>query len=89
VCGPAGFQGACRACELTFTGAAGAEALYAHRNAVHPPNTWDRDSRKRYRTPTWANGKALPWVAPKPSKVHTLAEILEGFVEQGVEVYAS
>ena len=82
VCGPAGFQGSCNACGLTYTGAQGAKELHVHRKSAH------LSSVDNHHTPVWANGKPHAWRAPKPSRVHTLEETLALWADFGVEVLA-
>ena len=59
--GPDSFAGSCTPCHLTFAGKSGAHELYLHRMEVHPPNTWERESRKPYSLPNWVCTKATPW----------------------------
>lgn len=91
VTGPAGFEGRCNKCDITFSGEDGIVAMRKHR-AESDPDPFagsihsQRIGPRFYDRPTWANGKALPWVAPKPSRVHTLEETLASWADFGVEV---
>ena len=61
ITGPESFRASCPPCGLTWEGLAGSRAMRAHRNAVHPPNTWEREARKPYSLPNWVCTKAAPW----------------------------